>query len=41
MNKTLTSISEGQGSQSLDISNESFSNDYIFKEFIESSFFIE
>jgi len=39
MNKTLTSIFETQGPQSLDISNESFSNGSIFEEFIDSSFF--
>lgn len=37
--KTLTSILESQGSQSLNISNQSFLKDNIFEEFIESSFF--
>ena len=39
MNKTLTSIFETQGPQSLNISNQSFSEDSIFEEFIDSSFF--
>ena len=39
MNKTLTSIFESQGPQSLNISNQSFSEDNIFEEFIDSSFF--
>jgi len=39
MNKTLTSIFETQGPQSLNISNQSFSEDNIFEEFIDSSFF--
>jgi len=41
MNKTLTSIFEIQCLQSLNISNQSFSKDNIFEEFIESSFFHE
>jgi len=39
MNKTLTSIFETQGPQSLNISNQSFSKDNIFEQFIDSSFF--
>ena len=39
MNQTLTSIFETQGPQSLNISNQSFSQDNIFEEFIDSSFF--
>jgi len=39
MNQTLTSIFETQGPQSLNISNQSFSEDNIFEEFIDSSFF--
>ena len=39
MNQTLTSIFETQSPQSLNISNESFSNDNRFEEFIDSSFF--
>lgn len=39
MTKRLTSIFETEGSQLLKISNESFSKDNIFEEFIDSSFF--
>ena len=39
MNKTLTSIFGTQGPVSLNISNESFSKDNIFEEFIDSCFF--
>lgn len=39
MDKTLTSIFETQGPQSLNISNESFSKDNIFEEFVDSCFF--
>ena len=39
MNQSLTSIFETQGPQSLNISNQSFSEDYIFEEFIDSCFF--
>ena len=39
MNQTLTSIFETQGSQSLNISNQSFSEDNIFEIFIDNCFF--
>ena len=39
MHKTLTSIFETQGPVSLNISNESFSNEDIFEEFIDCCFF--
>jgi uncharacterized protein YjbI with pentapeptide repeats len=39
MNKILTSIFEIQGPQSLNISKENFSDDYIFEEFIDSCVF--
>jgi uncharacterized protein YjbI with pentapeptide repeats len=41
MHKKLTSILETQNPASLDILNESFSNDCIFEEFIECSFFYQ
>lgn len=39
MIQTLTSIFETQGTQSLDISNQRFSEDNIFEEYIDCSFF--
>jgi hypothetical protein len=39
MKKKLISIFETEGPQSLNISNESFSKENIFEEFIDSSFF--
>ena len=39
MNKTLTSIFQTQGPQSLNLSNESFSKENIFEEFIDCCFF--
>ena len=39
MNKTLTLIFETQGSESLNILKESFSDDFIFEEFIDSCLF--
>ena len=39
MNKILISIFETQAPQSLNISNQSFSEDNISEEFIDSSFF--
>jgi len=39
MNQTLTSIFETQGPQALNISDQSFSKENIFEEFIDSSFF--
>ena len=39
MNQTLTSIFETQGPQLLNISNQSFSKEVIFEEFIDSSYF--
>jgi len=39
MTKTLTSLFDTQGSKSLNISNQSFSQDTIFEEFIDCCFF--